>query len=106
MTPADATDDARHWIRMAGRVEGRARVVDVDAFERRGEPVGVALATDLAVCDDVEPRILLRLDRGERGVVLRFGEERLRDAPQFARANARRKAARQLRTIDEPFWLR
>ena len=48
---------------MARAVERGARVVDVDALERGGEAVGVALAPDLAVGDDVEAGLLLRPDR-------------------------------------------
>ncbi len=57
---------------MAGAVERRAGIVDVDAFERGGEAVGVALAPHLAVGDDVEAGALLVVD-GEQGcVVLRL----------------------------------
>ena len=67
MLAPDAPDDARHRIGVARAVERGARVVDVDALERGGEAVGVALAPDLAVGDDVEAGLLLR--RGWRGSV-------------------------------------
>src|SRR3712207_8245602 len=53
---ADGADDARHRVGVAAAVEGRAGVVEVDAGERGGEVVGVALPPDLAVGDDVQPR--------------------------------------------------
>ena len=48
---------------MAGAIERGARVVEIDAVERGREPVRVALATDLAVADDVDAGRLLRADR-------------------------------------------
>jgi hypothetical protein len=57
MLASDLADDPRHRIRMAGTVEGGAGVVDVDALERGGEAVRVALAAHLAVGDNVEPRL-------------------------------------------------
>ena len=64
--------DARHRIGMAGAVERGAGIVDVDAFERGGEAVGVAFAPHLAVGDDVEAGALLVVDREQRRVVLRL----------------------------------
>ena len=103
---ADLADDARHRVRVARAVERRARVVDVDAVERGGEAVGVALAPDLAVGDDVEPGFLLRLDRHDRRVVLRLGEERLGDAPQLLRPHPRREPPGELLAVDQPLRLR
>ena len=90
---------------MAGAVERDAGIVDVDPFERGGEAVRIAFAPDLAVGDDVEPRLFLQLDRQHRRVVLRLGETGLRDAPQLLRPHARRKAAGELRPVDQPFGL-
>src|SRR2546427_360625 len=58
---------------MARAVERGAGMVDIDAFERGGEAVGIAFAPDLAVGDDVEAGALLRPDGEQRGVVLRLG---------------------------------
>src|SRR5438034_1879630 len=58
------------------RSERGAGTVDIDAFERGGEAVGIAFAPDLAVGDDVEAGPLLRPDGEQRGVVLRLGEIR------------------------------
>ena len=60
MLAADFPDDARHRIGMAGAVEGDAGIVDVDPFQRGGEAVRIALPPDLAVGDDVEPRLFLQ----------------------------------------------
>ncbi len=62
MLAAYFAGDARHWIGMAGAVERGAGIVDVDAFQRGGEAVGVALAPLLAVGDDVEAGALLVAD--------------------------------------------
>ena len=80
-------DDARHRIGMARAIERGARVVEVHAVERGGEAVGVALAADLAVGDDVEAGLLLGADGQQRGVVLRLRRARAR-----ARATARGRA--------------
>ena len=105
MLAADLADDARHGIRMARAVERAAGIVDVDAFERGGEAIGVALAAGLAVGDDVEPGLLLGADREQRRVVLRLGEIGLGDAPQLLRAHARREAAGELLAVDQPIRL-
>ena len=68
----------------------RRRVVDVDAVERGGEAVRVALAAHLAVGDDVDAGALHVADREQRRVVLRLLE------PGFAaraRSPARARAA-------------
>jgi hypothetical protein len=106
MLPAHLADDARHRIGMPGAVERGARVVDVHPLERGGEAVRVALAPRLAVGDDVQARFLLRLDGEHGGVVLRFFEQRLWNAPQLAGAHPRRKAPGELLAVDEPFRLR
>ena len=103
---ADLADDARHRIRMARAVERAARIVDVDAFERGGEAVGVALAPDLAVGDDVEPGLLLRPDGEQRRVVLRFGEKASGTRHSSLRAHARRETPGELLAIDQPLGLR
>ena len=79
---------------MARAVERGAGVVEVDAFERGGEAVRVALAPDLAVADDVEPRLLLRADRDQGRVVLRLVAG---TAAGCARARARARAAESAR---------
>ena len=106
MLAADLADDARHRIGMAAAVERRAGIVDVDAFERGGEAVGVAFAAHLAVGDDVEAGALLVANREQRGVVLRLLETFGRDAPQLAGAHARREALGELLAVDQPVGLR
>ena len=71
--PAPAPDGAhhtRHRIGMTTAVERGAGVIDIDAIERGGEAVGVALPADLTVGNDVEPRALLVADGEDSGVVL------------------------------------
>ena len=103
--PVDRADDARHRVRMPGAVERGARVVDVDAVQRRGEVVGVALAADLAVGEQVQPGALLGADRELRRVVLGLREQGGLDAPQLLGAHARREAAGELRAVDQPLGL-
>ena len=104
--PGDRPDDARHRVGVPGAVERGARVVDVDAVERGGEVVGVALAADLAVGDEVEARALLGPDGHLGGVVLRLGEVVGLDAPQLLGPHARREAAREPGPVDQPLRLR
>ena len=85
---------------MAATIKRGARVVEIDAFERRGETVGIALAAHLAVGDDVEAGLLLRFDGEDGGVVLRLVEIFRRNAPELPRAHARRKAPGELGAID------
>src|SRR5205809_7535760 len=87
---------------MARAVERSAGMVDIDAFERGGEAVGIAFAPDLAVGDDVEASPLLRPDREQRGVALRLGEIGLGNPPQLFRAHARRKSPGAPFPVDQP----
>ena len=88
---ADLADHARHRrLVPAAVVDDSAGIVDVDALERGGEAVGVALAPHLAVGDDVDAGALHVADGEERGVVLRLLEERLR---RRARSRACARAA-------------
>ncbi len=80
-----------------------AGIVDVDAVERGGEAVGIALAPLLAVGDDVEAGALLVADGEQRGVVLRaLRAARARPATGRARAPAAASAsARLARSISQ-----
>ena len=91
------------WPQRSSAVPG---IVDVDAFERGGEAVGIALAPHLAVGDDVEAGAFLVADGEQRGVVLRLVEKFRRDPPQLLGAHARRKAAGELLAVDQPVRLR
>ena len=105
MLAADRTDDARDRIGMARAVEGRARVVDVDAVERGRESVRVALAAHLAVGDDVEAGALLIPDGQQRRVVLRLLQELGRNSPQLVRPSSRWEPAGEPDAVDQPVWL-
>ena len=91
---------------MPGAVERAARIVDIDALERGGKTVRVALAANFAIRDDVEPGLLLSADREHGGIVLRLRQIRLLHAPELARAHPRREAAGELLAVDQPFGLR
>jgi len=53
--PPNRPDHARNRVRVTGPVECRPRMVQVHSLQRRRESVGVALAPDLPVGDDVDP---------------------------------------------------
>ena len=98
-------DDARDGRGIAVAVQRRAGIVDVDAVEHGHDAVGVGLAPDLTVRDDVQPGAFLIADRGEGGRVLRFFEVLRVDLPEVARAYPGREARAQLLTIEQPFRL-
>src|SRR5437763_113038 len=54
----DRSHDPRHWVRVAGAVERRSRIVEVDALKAGGKPVRVALPPDLTVGDHVDGGLL------------------------------------------------
>ena len=76
------------------------------AVQREGETVGVALAADLAVGDDVDPGPFHVADGDDGRVVLRLLEERRRDAPDLGRVDARHALRAQRLGVDQPFRLR
>ena len=102
---ADRARDSGHRVGMPGAVDCGAGVVDVDAGERGGDAVRVALAPDLAVRDDVHAGALLVADGEQRRIVLRLFEEFWRDPPQFPRTYPRRQAAPQIVAVDKPVRL-
>ncbi len=106
MLAADRPDHARHRVRVAAAVEGRAGIVDVDPLERRREPVRVALAPHLTVGHDVEPRELLVADGEDRRVVLCLLQPLRRDSPELRRADAGREPAGEPLSVDQPVRLR
>ncbi len=65
-------DHARHRRGAPACGANLARMLGVDALQREGETVGVALAADLAVGDDVDAGAFHVADREDRGVVLRL----------------------------------
>ena len=91
---------------MPAAIQSGSRIVDIDSVERCGEAVGIAFAPHLAVGDDVDAGLLLRLDGHESGVVLRLLKKIRGNSPQFSRPNARWKSAGESGTVDEPFRLR
>ena len=101
----DLADDARHRIGLAAAIERGAGIVEIDAVERCREAVRIALPPHLAVGDDVEAGFFLVADGEQGGVVHRLIEPFGRDPPQFRRPHPRRKAAGQLRPVDQPVRL-
>src|SRR3546814_15555076 len=58
--PPDRADDAGHLGQAAGAARHLRRIVDVDAVERVGEAVEIALPPHLAGADDVDADALMR----------------------------------------------
>ncbi len=106
VAPPDRAHDARHVDRLAAAVLGLAGIVQVDAVQRGGEVVGVALAANLAVRHDVQAGALLVLDGDARGIILRFLEPGLRDPPELQRPRSRGELLGQLVAVDQPVGLR
>ena len=93
MLSTNFADDTRHGIRMAAAIERCAGVVDIDAFKRSRKSIGVALAANLAVGDDIKAGPFLIADREDGCVILRLFEKLRNHAPQIRRASARWKTA-------------
>jgi hypothetical protein len=77
----DRADDSWNGIGVPAAVQRRSGVVQIDPVERRGETIRIAFAANFSVGDDVETRILLRLDRHDGGVFLRLRQVGCRHAP-------------------------
>ena len=103
---ADRPRDPGDRVRMSCPVEGDSRLFEIHAFERRCEPVGVALPPHLAVGHDVHAGALHVGHGKPRRVVLCLLEVRLGHAPQLACSHARRQAAPEALAIDQPVGLR
>ena len=103
---SDRADDPGDGVGMSAAVEGGAGIVEVQSLEGCCEVVGIALPPHLAVCDDVKSCIFLGLDRNHRGILLSLWKMIGLDSPQLTGADARRKAAGELRPVDQPFRLR
>ena len=88
------------------RLSDFAGMIEVDAFERGGEAIGIALPPHLAVGQDIDAGALLVADRQECRVVLRLLEPLRRDPPQSLRAHPRRHLVPELLAIDQPVRLR
>ena len=105
MLAADPANDTGHGVRVTAAIEGRSRIVDVDAFEGGGEAVRVALPAHLAVGDDVEAGPLLVDDGEHGGVVLGLFEPFRGDPPQLGGAHPRWEPTGQLGAVDQPVRL-
>src|SRR3954464_6572364 len=105
MFPADPADDPWHGLLLARARDRDAWLVEVDAFEGGGEAVGIALAPDLAVGDDVDAGRLLRADREQSRIVLCFFQKGFFNPPKLACAHARWDLFGQPLAVDEPVGL-
>ena len=105
MLAPDLADDARHGGDAAAAGRNLAGILQVDAVERGGEPVGVAFPPLLAVGDDVEAGALLVADGEHGGVVLRLLEQVGLDPPQIVEPHPRHDLGQPL-PVDQPVGLR
>ncbi len=102
----DRTDHPRHRVGMARAVERGARIVEVHPVERRREAVRVALASHLAVGDDVNSGALHVTNRDDCRIVLRLLEQVRSNSPDLLRPYPRGEATAQHLAVHEPVGLR
>src|SRR5207302_10055322 len=102
----DGADHAGDPRRLPRAAQGHPRPVEVQAAQRRGELVEVALASLLAVAHDVAAGPLHVAHGQPDGVVLRLPAERVGDAPDLRRAQAGDAARHERRGVHEPARLR
>src|SRR5215831_8921297 len=81
-------------------------MLDIEALERRGEAVGIALAPHFAIRDDIDPRALHIGNREPRGIVLRLLQIRLGHTPDVACPHAWWQAVTEILAVHQPVWLR
>ena len=81
-------------------------MLHVDALERGGKVVGIALAAHLAVGERVDARLLEGADRQQCSVVLRLRQQGVIDTPQLAGAHSGHAAFDERVAVDQPVWLR
>jgi len=105
MLAPDRPHHSGHGRKPAGAVGSLAGIVEIDTRERGGKTVGIALATLLAVGDDVEAGALLIADGEQRGVILRAVEPLRINEPKIVRAHARHLLGK-LGPVDQPVRLR
>ncbi len=105
MAAPDRPDHAGHLDGPARAPGDDGRIVEVDALERAVEAVGVALAPELAVAQDIEPGALHLADGHQRGGVLGLLEVRLGDAPDLAGAHPGRRHGAEPGAVDQPVGL-
>ncbi len=102
---ANRADHPWHRQLLAVAADRPAGLVEVDAFECGCKAVGVALAADLAVGDNVDAGPLHRSNRQLGGIILCLLEPGGIDPPQLMCPNPRHASA-QSRPVDQPFRLR
>jgi hypothetical protein len=103
--PPHRTDHPGYGIGMAAAVARLARVVEVESQQCGREVVRVALPPDLAVGQDVEPRVLLCPDRQQGRVILRLRQVLRFGSPKLTSAYPRREPVSELRAVDQPIRL-
>src|SRR5207237_9827998 len=89
MHAPNLADDARHDVWSTAAAGSLSWIVQVDAVERGGEAIDVALAADLTVAQDVDAGALHIANSQHRRVVLGLLEERLGNAPDILRPDSR-----------------
>src|SRR5262249_44677327 len=105
MPSADRTYNTRDRVGMTASIQCRAGIIEVDPIQRRRKAVGVALAPDLSIGDDVESRILLCLDGHEGRIIHGLLKVGLGNPPELSGSDTRRKSPREPRAVNEPIRL-
>ena len=104
--PSDRADDARHRGRAAAAAPDMAGALGVDAVERQGKAVRIALAADLAIADDVDAGVFHLAYRNDRRVILGLLAPWFLDPPDVAGVDAGHAVMFQEAPIDQPVGLR
>ena len=100
----DRPGNAGNRARLAGAIEARPRIFDVDAFERGCEWVGIALPSHFAVGQDVDSGNFLVADREKRRVVLGLIQPFIADPPKLLGANSGTYLPSLPRSISQSGW--
>src|SRR5207247_8830838 len=100
------SNDARDDVWPAAAAQSLAGLIEVDTVESSGEAIAVALATDLAVGQDVDAGTLHVADRDLGGVVLGLLQKLFGDAPDLFCSAARWQSGVHLLAIYEAVELR
>ena len=66
---------------MPRTIQCGSRVINIDAFKRGGKAVGIALAPNFAVGDDVKAGLFLGSYGDQGGIVLRLSQIGFRNTP-------------------------
>ena len=102
---ADRSRDAGHDVGFAGPARHFGGIVQIDAAERRREPVGIAFPSYFPVGDDIDPGTLHVVNGRQGRRVLGVLKLIRRDLPYFAGPDPGRHHGFQHGTVHQPVGL-